>query len=117
MLPRSCSPIECEISRSLSQNCAARVFEIRPSVAVEGDDQSVNSTGSHTMKGRTACLEYNLESTPESRGQNLGTGTTFPDYLKNSTVADMAEPYDFEPVYSYRSAVTGSTAVARLAGP
>ena len=55
MLPRSCSPIACEISVPLSQNCAARVTEILARVAVEGDDQSVNNTGSQTTKVRT-CL-------------------------------------------------------------
>jgi hypothetical protein len=48
MLPRSCSPIAPEIRRALSQSYTALVFEIRPGVAVEGDDQSVNNTGSHT---------------------------------------------------------------------
>src|SRR5260370_35135180 len=55
MLPRSCSPIDCEIILSLSQNCAARITETLASVAVEGDDQSVNNTGSQTTKVRT-CL-------------------------------------------------------------
>src|SRR5260370_29787104 len=55
MLPRSCSPIDCEIARPLSQNCAARVTEILARVAVQGDDQSVNNTGSQTTKVRT-CL-------------------------------------------------------------
>src|SRR6266852_4346910 len=55
MLPRSCSPIDCEITLSLSQNCAARGTEILARVAVEGDDQSVNSTGSQTTNVRT-CL-------------------------------------------------------------
>src|SRR5216683_403911 len=59
MLPRSCSPIDCEITLPLSQNCAARVTEILAKVAVEGDDQSVNSTGSQTTKVRT-CLPARL---------------------------------------------------------
>src|SRR5579864_4255670 len=45
--------MECEISLPLSQNCAARVSEILLSAAVEGDDQSVGSTGSQTTKART----------------------------------------------------------------
>src|SRR5258708_19946624 len=59
MLPRSCSPIDCEITLPLSHNCAARVTETLARVAVEGDDQSVNSTGSQTTKVRT-CLPARL---------------------------------------------------------
>src|SRR5579883_10079 len=74
-VPRLCSPIEREISRSLSQNCAACVLEIRASAAVEGDDQSVNSTGSHTTKiftgfaAKSAIMRLNAEAPCRHTGQ------------------------------------------------
>jgi hypothetical protein len=53
-LRRLRSPMEREINRPLSQNCATRESAIRFNVAVEGEVQSVGSTGSQTTKTRTA---------------------------------------------------------------
>src|SRR5258708_4651251 len=58
MLSLSCSPMDFETSRSLSQYCAARPSEMRLSDAVEGAPQSVASTGSHTTKVRTGFPGY-----------------------------------------------------------
>src|ERR1700761_918476 len=68
MLCLSCSPIDFEINRSLSQYCAARPSEIRFSVAVEGAPQSVGSTGSQTTKTRTGLPEnsFNISSIAEA---------------------------------------------------
>lgn len=51
------SPIAFDRSRSLSQYCCTRGSEIRLSVAVDGDRQSVGRTGSHTTKARTRSPE------------------------------------------------------------
>src|SRR5215469_9093659 len=69
MLWRSCSPIECETSRCLSQNWTARESESLASAAVDGDDQSVGSTGSHTTKARSglpenSCITFSAAEDP-----------------------------------------------------
>src|SRR5260370_4523350 len=68
MLLLSCSPIDLEMSRSLSQYCAARPSEMRLSAAVDGAPQSVGSTGSHTTKARTFLPEkfFNTPSIAEA---------------------------------------------------
>src|SRR6266700_4222220 len=74
MLPRSCSPIDCEIILPLSQNCAARVTEILDRVVVEGEDQSVKRTGSQITKVRT-CLparSARMWSTAEAPCRHMG---------------------------------------------
>src|SRR5215471_4572937 len=53
MLAWSCSPMDFETSRSLSQYCAARASDILLSDAVDGAAQSVGNTGSQTTKTRT----------------------------------------------------------------
>src|SRR5260370_1728853 len=62
MLLLSCSPIDLEMTRSLSQYCAARPSEMRLSAAVDGAPQSVSSTGSHTTKARTGLPGNSLNT-------------------------------------------------------
>ena len=68
MLLLSCSPIDLETRRSLSQNCVTRSSEIWLSAAVDGAPQSVGSTGSHTTKTCTRAPgnSFNTSSVAEA---------------------------------------------------
>src|SRR5579864_8102338 len=98
MLLRSCSPIDFEISRSLSQNCAARASGIRLSAAVDGGPQSVGSTGSQTTKTRTGLPGNSFNTSPTAEApcrqtvqvgdSSNSTRTSLLASLKEVSIAD-----------------------------